>query len=242
MSSKTTETLDILLQQQHFCSFTLVPYKYLVSYNGVICVVYRQWDVNALTIKHYINQYANNQQLSDENSGSKFPKTTVACLHDHQQLTIDQLNRLRSICIKYNIALHDLSQHIHINQIDVVTMLNRSLTRILHKSTVNLSDVSHTAQSMSDNAEYVESVLNEFYCGDINEYIDKVNGSNGRYSHYMNTHIETTCIAPLIQHNSAVQHLLSVIYRLSDEVNQHLPGMYHFIDPHVLHVTLRAIS
>lgn len=237
-------------------SYTLQPYKFFISYNGVLVLIYKQWTINSLYIKHKLNNYANLYSLNNENMGSLFPKTTIACLNNNQQLTSNELYKLYNLCQQFNNYYFNETHNTNnvlLNNISIVTMLNRSLSSIIHKTDISLiqstnddyykDDTLNVDMISNQSYQYVQNVVNECNTDTLDTYIHKINTNKGQYTHYYDKHIECTCVSYIDKNaKQNIDIFYNIVSKFITEVDKLLPNKYKFFDLNTMHVTLRAIS
>ena len=82
---------------------TFRPLQFFVSWNGVLCVVYRGFPPPIASLKRLLPLACN---LPQENPGSLWPKPSIAALNDDMTLTESELSLLISICQAASGKLH----------------------------------------------------------------------------------------------------------------------------------------
>ena len=82
---------------------SLSPLEFFISWNGVLTLAYSGWTESLLDLKTRLN--ATPCALPPESPGSRWPKTSIGCLHDHKSLTFEEFINLRDLCKYVNIVL-----------------------------------------------------------------------------------------------------------------------------------------
>eukprot|EP00201_Polytomella_parva_P012198 CAMPEP_0175066552 /NCGR_PEP_ID=MMETSP0052_2-20121109/16573_1 /TAXON_ID=51329 ORGANISM="Polytomella parva, Strain SAG 63-3" /NCGR_SAMPLE_ID=MMETSP0052_2 /ASSEMBLY_ACC=CAM_ASM_000194 /LENGTH=282 /DNA_ID=CAMNT_0016333269 /DNA_START=99 /DNA_END=947 /DNA_ORIENTATION=- len=82
-----------------FCRLTprciIHPFRFFVSWQGVLTLAYSGFPPAILDLKHRI---ASLPGIPQEYNGSKWPKTSLACLRDNCRLTPEMYKKLNDIC------------------------------------------------------------------------------------------------------------------------------------------------
>src|SRR5690349_12865558 len=102
--------------------------QFFLSWNSVLTLAYRPLSKTLLDIKSRVSQEA--PGLNAENSGSKWPKTTLGCLDDGVSLDINEAYRLLGICEDYSGQVRALTyddRSMPVKALEAVVFSNRTL-------------------------------------------------------------------------------------------------------------------
>jgi hypothetical protein len=109
--------------------------QFFVSWQSVMTLAYDSFSRTLLNVKKHVESGMQGK-LTPENDGSKWPKTTLGCLHKGAALTQQQVNELRDICMmftgelrKRELSLDDL--RVPVGELNVVVFRCRTLERRL---------------------------------------------------------------------------------------------------------------
>ena len=105
----------------------MYPSKFFVSWNTVVTLAFSGFSASLLRMKSEIEQRV--PVLQQENPGSKWPKTTLGCLMDKEQLTPDEVDALRDICAEHSSSLEN--SKITISRLSLVFFQYRTLEKRL---------------------------------------------------------------------------------------------------------------
>ncbi|QDZ21087.1 hypothetical protein HOP50_05g36150 [Chloropicon primus] len=97
IDSKNSRIGEVLKEHGHV--FSLHPYKFLVSWNGVLVLAFRGFTEKIFSLKLALNEC---DLFARENPGSMWPKCSLGCLKESRRLSMDQLKLLTKICNDYN--------------------------------------------------------------------------------------------------------------------------------------------
>lgn len=242
-------------------SFTLQPRAFFIAWQGVLTLVYDSWPAAACRLKSALDTMTTADGVSlwkPENSGSKFPKTSIACLQDGKELTLEQLSQLQALCDKYSAKLSAV-QPVSVSQLEFVTFNNRALTDTSRVTDLPLDDSTPSQLTYSKDVEaavqhsaaHVNKVLAECTPETLTTYIEHVNRAGGRQTHYSAPHAEDTLVATLFAqqlngsapvNSEAPRQLLGVYHQFCNDVKQLLQDCYHFFPVSSLHVTVRHLN
>ena len=100
---------------------TFQPLQFFVSWNGVLCVVYKGFPPSIASLKRLLPLACH---LPQENPGSRWPKTSIAALNDGVALTENDLRLLVSICKTASCKLH-LCPAVAVKQLSYIHYLCR---------------------------------------------------------------------------------------------------------------------
>ena len=73
----------------------LEPFKFMVAWDGVLILIFKGFPIPLREMKDSMEKKFD---LSPENSGSKFPKTTLGAQTKSDGLRMDQLSKLKKVC------------------------------------------------------------------------------------------------------------------------------------------------
>ncbi|KAH8973662.1 hypothetical protein BDL97_01G060000 [Sphagnum fallax] len=197
---------------------TFQAMEFFVSWQGVLTIAYSGIPPSLL----------------QENPGSKWPKTSLACLRDNQRLSMEQLQRLHDICSKESVTLASTSEPVIVNKLSVVLYADCCLehpmlvTDIPLRAPVDLSGPSAEQQAS------VRKVLDVFLRHNLNSYYFHASKDGNRSTHYRDYKGGVT----LVHFLSSIPVALA---KFKEQVEEAMPGMYDWFSEESLHVTLRAL-
>ncbi len=177
---------------------------------------------------------AHSLPIHPENSGSKFPKTTLGCLSREEDppLSSEELSVLRGIC-------HECQEHddherdVVFTAVEVVDYRSRSLEEISQVIAKPLAGAGAAAEPEPHDGSGLERV-EEFSEQRHAEYLAKAQQAGGRVNHYRGPAQGLTLIARL-------KRIPKSITRFRERVDQRLPGRFTWFKDNSLHVTIRGL-
>lgn len=98
------------------------PIKFFVSWNGVLCLVYKGFPPPVARLKTFLSIACD---LPQENPGSRWPKTSLAALNDEMTLTEDELALLLSLCEACNSKLSQACIPVSVKKLTYVHYMSR---------------------------------------------------------------------------------------------------------------------
>lgn len=215
------------------------PREYFISWNGVPTLAYQGFSPTLLEIKKEIDD--KKLGLKPENSGSKWPKTTLGSIQDDKCLNRKDLNILREICDEMNTEINKNKDfHFKIDELCVVLFKCRSLEERLITNSIKLegSGVRDLSKSPQDHLDYVDYVMNTFSSENLDVYWKDVKKYGNRESYYKEPHVEATLVFDLPHPDEQP----SYIKKFMDAVDVKLPDLYCWFLPESRHMTVRALS
>jgi len=90
----TSSDLDKILESTS--TSYVKPYAFFISWQGVLTLAFTGFPPAILEMKEQID--AQHPALPPESSGSKWPKSSLGCLHDDVTLTVEQFETLNALC------------------------------------------------------------------------------------------------------------------------------------------------
>ena len=93
-SDKSSSDLEIELAKTS--TSYVEPYAFFISWQGVLTLAFAGFPPAIVDMKERIA--AQHPALPAESPGSKWPKSSLACLHDGITLTVEQFNTLNQLC------------------------------------------------------------------------------------------------------------------------------------------------
>ena len=175
----------------------LQPVALVVSWHGVLALAMEGWPLAMTALKDDLNEHAAEQwALRDENSGSRWPKITLACLRDGQQLTLVQLRSLHALAQSFADRIAADPWRLEVRTLSAVVFSCRSLERLLSRQDMPMRaldslEVKCSAESM----QRVAAVRAELSDHTAEAYLPLVNADGGRLAHYTQPHTEATLVA-----------------------------------------------
>ncbi|GAX84140.1 hypothetical protein CEUSTIGMA_g11563.t1 [Chlamydomonas eustigma] len=237
----------------------LTPLKFFLSWSGVLVLTYEGFPRALESLKEHIA--SNITSLPPENSGSKWPKTSLGCLADGVRITPQQMELLLKICWEESQAFSksaaSLQQEINyssmavpVDALKVVVYECRSLERRISCQNLPFGLPLDKSSPSSKERERVASVLLE---AESEGYWFQASRDGSRENHYRGNALGVTLVHDL-QHAFTLQKLYSTVKpqeeqgtlqellrRFRDRVDRELPGLYRWFTDDSLHVTLRAV-
>ena len=207
----------------------LRPQTYFVAWNGVLALVYDGFPPVLAGIKARLNE---EDGLPPENFGSRWPKTTLAALHDDAPpLSLPELTSLRALCEEHALQL---SLRVPVSSLSVVSYDQRGLESVRERSDVALGSAVDDSEPSDAERERVRGVLDEW--SDLEAYLPRVNAPGSRISSYRESSPQGSTLVAFI----GASELRELVAQFRSAVDALLPGRYVWLAPASLHVTLRA--
>ena len=220
----------------------LRPQTYFVAWNGVLALVYAGFPPVLAGIKARLNEEG---ALAPENFGSRWPKTTLAALHDDAPpLSLAELTSLRALCEEH---ASKLSLRVPVSSLSFVSYDQRGLESGVTRSDVALgSAVDDAEPSDADQARHAEpsdadqarvrGVLDEW--SDLEAYLPRVNAPGSRIGSYRESSPQGSTLVAFI----GTSELRELVAPFRSAVDALLPGRYAWLDDASLHCTVRALG
>ncbi|CAI5969434.1 unnamed protein product [Closterium sp. NIES-65] len=207
--------------------------EFFVAWQGVLTVAYSGIPPALCELKDRMGGAL--QSMVPENPGSRWPKTTLACLRDDQRLTPEQLSTLRDICSTMSFQLA-LAPPVVVDTLSVVLYENCCLEKLITATHIPLQHPVDPSPPSLEQRQYVRGVVDEFGSKNLAKYWLHASKDGNRSSHYRKPKMGATVVHFLAPHE--VPAALSVFRRLVDTA---LPGLYEWFSDDSLHITLRAL-
>ena len=214
--------------------------QFFVSWNSVVTLAYSGFSRTLLALKRGIEEGI--PGLTPENSGSKWPKTTLGCLHDGVELSEAQVHSLRAVCEARNKELDSVGEHdrsIDIKGLTCVTFHCRTLERRLTSEFIPLGGkAAADDKPPQDHLKDVADTMAQFHAKEHAVYYPKM-AAKGRTIgvYYRAPHVEATLVYDLAL--TAALHDSIADFRRTIDVA--LPRCYAWFDPNSWHMTVRAL-
>lgn len=228
-------------------TFTLESPQLIVSYNGVLALVYSGWPETAIELKNLIKDSLVDKLegldtvYTKERGGSRFAKVSLGAMCQTCRLSEQQLVRLRSLCRMWSMKLEDTKELLTVRQISLIAYKNRALSLSPYQSWKTQLGVSSSENSIIDSNQlnFVKNVVSE--AQEDTMYLEKVNADGNRAPSYL----------------ERVSPGLTVVARWEDNredseppwlrnffksIHAEFPGMFIQFPPSSLHVTLRGVA
>ena len=242
---------------------------FIVAWGGVLALAFADWPPLLLAIKAMLNAPADGDvwgremiELAEENHGSRWPKITIAALLPGQQLTLEDLRVLRTLCQQSAEEMAREGLVWNVGELRVAAFTSRSLEQrtdvlIPLKSPQGASceraasaapwgEGSVGRGTIASSRDLVEDVMQEWEQGDLESYLARVN-TGANVLHYMEAcPLEHTLVVLLTSQggNGGGDTILRAVQRFAKAVREHVPGKVHFFSdscPSSLHLTLRTL-
>ena len=219
---------------------TVCAAQFFVSWNSVLTLAYTGFSRTLLALKRGID--AGIPGLAEENSGSKWPKTTLGCLNDDVELTEAQIHVLRSVCEEHNKQLWNVGtddRTMDIKELKCVTFHCRTLERRLCSECCSLGgEVSGDDNPPESHLQFVADTMAQFDAKEHANYYGKLAPNGRTIGHYYRApHVESTLVYDL----AAPAALCNSIADFRLAVDEALPGCYAWFDPKSWHMTVRSL-
>ena len=107
---------------------SLKPRALFVAWNGVLTLTYEGFPEGLVSVKQRLNHAPEQLKthLKPENFGSKWPKTTLAAVHDSAPpFTIERLRELRELCQRYTRKIP--ASAVPVSKLSIVQYMARGL-------------------------------------------------------------------------------------------------------------------
>ncbi|CAK9857551.1 unnamed protein product [Sphagnum jensenii] len=211
---------------------TFQAMEFFVSWQGVLTIAYSGIPPSLLHLKEHIDEEY--PGLVKENPGSKWPKTSLACLRDNQRLSMEQLQRLHDICSKESVTLASTSEPVIVNKLSVVLYADCCLEHPMLVTDIPLRAPVDLSGPSADQQASVRKVLDVFLRHNLNSYYFHASKDGNRSTHYRDYKGGVT----LVHFLSSIPVALA---KFKEQVEEAMPGMYDWFSEESLHVTLRAL-
>ncbi len=216
----------------------LLPKAFFVSWHGVMTLAYEGFSQCVLDLKTRLE--ARFPSIPAENEGSKWPKTTLGALNQGRVLTLEELERLRTLCARHN-DLFTATQAVclTIEALKYVQYDCRSLERISTDKPMPLKQKTPPEYEPPRFHKYaVDSVLKQFTRENLANYIDKVQEEGHREYHYRSDHRGASLIYPLPSEGQLIDRINS----FTADIDALFPDYYGWFHPQSHHVTIRSLE
>lgn len=226
----------------HYGPTSVEVSQFFLSYNSVMTLAYESFSRTLLDVKRHV-EFAMGGSLKPENTGTKWPKTTLGCLNDGKKLSREELKTIRKLCDTANAKLDALEvedRRVCIGELLVVVFACRSLERS------NLVIPIQLRGKMQDNDKgpeghkaFVRTVMREFEEHNLNDYFKSL-PPEGRTldAYYRTDHVETTLVADV--HFSDKVEKIAKSFKAC--MNKALKGKYGWFSDDSRHLSLRALA
>ena len=209
----------------------LRPQTYFVAWNGVLTLVYDGFPPVLVGIKARLNE---EDGLPPENFGSRWPKTTLAALHDDAPpLSLAELTSLRALCEEY---ASQLSLRVPVSSLSFVSYAQRGLESVRERSDVALGSTADDSEPSAAEQARVRGVLDEW--SDLETYLPRVNAPGSRIGSYREASPQGSTLVAFI----GASELRELVAQFRSAVDALLPGRYAWLDDASRHCTVRALG
>lgn len=243
-----TNLSDLVARSTHGVNETsLKPRALFVAWNGVLTLTYEGFPAGLVAVKQRLNQAHEHlpQHLKPENFGSKWPKTTLAAMHDSAPpFTVERLRQLQVLCERHTSKIP--TSAVPVSKLSVVQYTARGLENPSSRLDIPLSprssprEAEHEAElPCEEERERVRQVLREW--DDLDAYLGHVNAPGSRASSYREASPPGhTCVT--FWGDAPLDGLRAWLHGLHQEVDRQFPGVYMWLDEASLHCTVRALD
>ncbi len=214
--------------------------QFFISWNSVTTLAYAGFSRTLLAIKRGIEEGI--PGLRTENPGSRWPKTTLACLREGVELSEDQVYSLRDICVQQSSDLQSLTESdrsMDVKELCCVTFHCRTLERRLASQVIPLEGrPSANDKPPQSHLEAVAETMEQFAASEHANYYPRLAPQDRTINtYYRIPHVESTLVYDL--EPSAA--LVDSIWGFRQKVDDALPNCYAWFDPNSWHMTVRAL-
>lgn len=214
--------------------------QFFVSWNSVVTLAYKGFSRTLLALKRGLDEGISG--LTPENDGSKWPKTTIGCLHDGVVLSEKQVHDLRRACEEHNNKLRKEQKRdrsLEITGLTCVTFHCRTLERRLTSDFIPLGGKAAVDDKPpTPHLQDVAKTMAQFNQEEHAHYFPKMT-PEGRTidAYYRAPHVEATLVYDLTL-SAALHDAITDFRQAVDEI---LPDCYAWFDPNSWHMTVRAL-
>jgi len=219
---------------------SVCAHQFFISWHAVATLAYGGFSRTLLAVKRGLKDAI--PGLIPENSGSRWPKTTLGCLREGVALSKKQVQLLRRICLKQTEELNGIAEPdrtMDIKELHLVSFHCRTLERRLISQGIGLAGKqSQDDRPPSGHVEEVAETMAQFGEEQHAKYYPEL-APKGRTidSYYRAPHIETTIVYDLLP--SAP--LIDRVDDFKRAVDGELPQCYAWFEPTSWHMTVRAL-
>lgn len=266
----------------------LEPLCFFIAWHGVLVLTWRGFPASLLELKGEIERQSAvhshagaaidssdllTLRLKAEGAGSKWPKTTLASLNESSpNFTLEELRRLKHICIEHTAALHPhgrIAPKLNIDVLSAVAYRWRSLEIVdeiqqlpMGSALLRESPKAETANVPIEEAARVRAVMQEWV--DEEAYLTRVNEPGSRVKSYRE-HSPSGCTLvailfphtappPLCTENTSrrtavgmadsldLAKLSKILGEFRAAVDAEFPGRYTWFERTSLHCTIRSLN
>lgn len=229
--------------------FNLGSPQLIVSYNGVIALVFGGWPTAALNAKDAVDR----QLISGlvgfaglylrERGGSKFPKTSLAALCTDCTLTAAQLEALQQLCTKWSRRAQASAFLLEVRRLSLIAYRNRCLSdpyiKVWNLDVGGTADDEPAPSQLVVVGKVVEEAAAVATAAKRHKYLAKVNAPGNRAPHYAEPAEGLTVVSLWKDSNVGAQP--DWLTGFFAEVDALLPAQYTRFPFASLHVTLRGV-
>ena len=215
--------------------------QFFMSYNSVMTLAYDFFSRTLLNVKAHVES-AMQGKLKSENTGSRWPKTTLGCFVQNTPLNEKEVMNIRNICSDFTLRMRALSEddlRVPIGELHVVAFGCRTLERQFLSLVIRLNGAVLVDDTPPiSHVEYVKEVMTQFTKNEHEKYYPNLD-PKGRTldSYYRRDHVESTLIANVFPSEKA----MGMICEFTQEVDRMFPGIYEWFEPSSWNLTVRAL-
>ena len=219
---------------------SLQPKSFFLSWNGVLCLIFRGFPIAIEQFKDHLNQTCDNSGYPKENFGSQWAKVTLAYVReDAPPLSLEEFCRLKQICIECSRAFTQECL-IPIHTVSLVEYEWRSLEKIHRVKHFDVPSImTNNDVSGVPNKQHAKTnkVLSEW--DDETTYLTNFNAKGAPYRQTLPSN-GLTCVAFLdVQSVSVIKQAVSKLRGMLDE---EFKDRYVWLEEDSLHCTIRAMD
>eukprot|EP00879_Flechtneria_rotunda_P011304 GHRR01011809.1.p1 GENE.GHRR01011809.1~~GHRR01011809.1.p1 ORF type:complete len:303 (+),score=102.57 GHRR01011809.1:136-1044(+) len=183
--------LEYLIKNTQAC--VLRPYCFFVSWQGVLTLAYRGFPKPLVALKEHISDFY--PALPKESPGSKWPKTSLACLKEGNRLTPEQLQHLNELCRQQSGVFQTpgavKAQALLVDTLSTIVYETRCLERVISRHLVQLVQPTDMADAAAEELTHVQGVIAE---ADDKDYWYHASRDGNRENHYRNPALGVTLV------------------------------------------------
>lgn len=212
------------------------PRAFFVAWSGVLVLAFEGFSATLLRIKAELG--AQLPDLPPENPGSRWPKVTLAALHDGRTLSAEEIRALVAVCYRWNEVLQRDAEVLQIDALTALAFGNRSTE--VHQFSHRIPLLG-TPSPMRDDTppaghrEQVARILAPIRPTMLDTYLADIQRPGHRVSHYRKPYRDTTLIVDLAQRD------IAYIRAFKADVQACLPNAYIWFPESSQHITVRRL-
>eukprot|EP00804_Cyclotella_cryptica_P000149 CCRYP_017474-RA/>CCRYP_017474-RA protein AED:0.03 eAED:0.03 QI:614/1/1/1/0/0/2/81/267 len=225
----------------------LQPHSFFVSWNGVLCLVFRGFPLSLEKLKSHLNNECSAIGYRNENSGSKWAKVTLAFVREQSEvhpLTLEKFQVLKEICRDCSTPFTNKTELVPTTTVSLVEYEWRSLEKISRTKEFELSytcdETSAGIELSPEQQAKTHQVLLEW--DEDESYLKNVNTPGAPYR-LGSTSVQCnrlTCVTFLDLKSNP--NVWQAICNFRCKIDETFPGRHEWLKDESLHCTIRAMD